>query len=76
MSEISNTEETKPNLANAVAQFKRELKDLSKNELVRQASDFYIRLILQSYKINDMESQIKVLNEQLSSSKQSKESHD
>lgn len=34
-----------------LAEFKRQLKDLSKNELVRQAADFYMRLTIAQFQI-------------------------
>lgn len=74
--ERPNTGSELPNLGQALAEFKRELKNQSKNELVRLAANFYARLSLALFQINDMESQIKILQEQLSSQKQSKESHD
>jgi hypothetical protein len=39
------------NVKEAHAEFKRQLRDLSKNELVRQAADFYIRLTLAQFQI-------------------------
>jgi hypothetical protein len=35
----------------ALREFKNQLKDLSKNELVRQAADFYVRLTLAQFQI-------------------------
>ena len=73
---IQLTRAESQDVTQAMAAFKRELRTASKNELVRMCAQFYARLTLSGFQINDMESQIKVLQEQLSSPKQIKESHD
>jgi hypothetical protein len=49
------------NIKNAEADFKKQLKDLSKNELVRQACNFYQRLVLANFKNQILEEQISKL---------------
>ncbi len=50
-----------PSLEIAEANFKKELRTLSKNELVRQASNYYMRLTLAGFTIKEMQNQINKL---------------
>jgi hypothetical protein len=62
MSVDDSTIEVMPSLDQAEARFKKELRNLSKNELVRQASNYYMRLTLAGFKIAALEEQLTKLN--------------
>lgn len=60
-----------PSLDLAEARFKKELRTLSKNELVRQASNYYMRLTLAGFKNAALEQENKRLTEQLAQKSES-----
>ena len=66
MSEIENQEnkEVLPDLNLAESRFKKELRNLSKNELVRQASNYYMRLTLAGFRIAALEEKLTALQTQ------------
>lgn len=70
MSDIETQEnkEVLPDLGQAEARFKSQLRRLSKNELVRQASNYYMRLTLAGFQIAALKEQITALQTQESES--------
>lgn len=52
-----------------LAEFKRQLRNLSKNELVRQAADFYMRLTISQFQVQAL---LEEKNKQNSSEKEQK----
>ena len=55
------SDEKLPSLEQAESRFKQELRKLSKNELVRQASNFYMRLTLANFRIEDLKKQLELI---------------
>ena len=60
-----------PDLIQAEARFKRELRTLSKNELVRQASNYYIRLTVAGFQNAALAEQVEKLTAQLAQKSES-----
>lgn len=60
-----------PSLDAAESRFKKELRTLSKNELVRQAANYYMRLTISGFRVAALEEQVKLLTEQLAQKSES-----